>query len=392
MSSLGSILLQANGRLAVFATGNDKQVHALLQQANDSWSWVQSLPPLGPGISGAPAAGSDLDGRLEVFAVGAADRSLWHAAQLVPGGYWSGWSSLGGGVHSPTLGLALGVSPTVARNADGRLEVFVASGGGPYFHAWQAQPNGAWSALTQMASGEYNPIAVALNQGGALNNLLEAFMMAGDSTGAHLYTVWQTASGFSNASGMQLGYYFSGEPALAASPLSVPQVARNLNGTLEVFVLGADGGIVHEWQLTAGTDDWAHGWSAQYSLGRPGSSAVASPAVASNLDGRLEVFAVAADGGLWHSWQTTPSGTWSGWSSLGPPAPSGSNLAPVVARNADGRLEVFAISRVGDLWHISQVSAGGAWSQWWSQVAPLMVGPNGLITPSTVGPSGQVVP
>ena len=39
--------------------------------------------------------------------------------------------------------------------------------------------------------------------------------------------------------------------------------------------------------------------------------------VGRNADGRLEVFARGADGGIWHKWQTAPNNGWSGWASLG---------------------------------------------------------------------------
>jgi hypothetical protein len=39
---------------------------------------------------------------------------------------------------------------------------------------------------------------------------------------------------------------------------------------------------------------------------------VGSPAMAPSGDGRLEVFAVGADGGLYHGWQTLPSNGWNG--------------------------------------------------------------------------------
>ena len=50
----------------------------------------------------------------------------------------------------------------------------------------------------------------------------------------------------------------------------------------------------------------------------PGDDVRASPAavaVGKNADGRLEVFAVSIDNALLHNWQTTP-GAWSGWASL----------------------------------------------------------------------------
>ena len=40
-------------------------------------------------------------------------------------------------------------------------------------------------------------------------------------------------------------------------------------------------------------------------------------AVGRNADGRMEVFVRGTDNALWHKWQTTPNGGWSGWVSEG---------------------------------------------------------------------------
>jgi hypothetical protein len=68
-------------------------------------------------------------------------------------------------------------------------------------------------------------------------------------------------------------------------------------------------------------------------------------AIARNADGRLEVFVRGNNGDLWHIWQTSPYHGWSNWESLGANFPSG----PVVGQNADGRLEVFVRGNNGDL-------------------------------------------
>src|SRR5712691_3599582 len=90
------------------------------------------------------------------------------------------------------------------------------------------------------------------------------------------------------------------------------------------------------------------------------------PSVARNIDGRLEVFALDSVGTLWHIQQTSPGMNWNSWASLGV-APN-INVLPDFAMegNADGRLEVFlTASTLGIpdivLWHISQVTSGGSW-------------------------------
>jgi len=64
------------------------------------------------------------------------------------------------------------------------------------------------------------------------------------------------------------------------------------------------------------------------------------PAVARNADGRLEAFAIAsqqdsAEGRLYDIWQTSAGGGgWSGWNDLGGKL----NSPPTVGLNRDGRL------------------------------------------------------
>lgn len=85
-----------------------------------------------------------------------------------------------------------------------------------------------------------------------------------------------------------------------------------------------------------------------------------NPAVATNADGRLEVFALGTDHALWHIFQTYANGTWSDWSFLGGAIMSN----PAVAVKQDGRLEVFVYGTDMALWHIWQMSPGGSWSEW----------------------------
>ena len=49
-------------------------------------------------------------------------------------------------------------------------------------------------------------------------------------------------------------------------------------------------------------------WSSWESLGAADTGIANSPAVAINSDGRLEVFVVDNNTGLWHKWQTAGGG------------------------------------------------------------------------------------
>src|SRR5580698_7903374 len=81
-----------------------------------------------------------------------------------------------------------------------------------------------------------------------------------------------------------------------------------------------------------------------------------SPELMPSGDGRLELFVLTIDGGLWHIWQTAWSNGWSAWSHAG----SAGEWPVAMARNGDGRLIVFFVT--GGISSIEQT----AWSNGWA--------------------------
>jgi Phosphoinositide phospholipase C, Ca2+-dependent len=137
----------------------------------------------------------------------------------------------------------------------------------------------------------------------------------------------------------------------------LPAVSRNADGRLELFVLGGNGGIWHKWQTTP-NGGWAPEW---ISLG--GVDIRGTPAVSQNADGRLELFVLGGNEGIWHKWQTTPNGGWTPeWISLGGVDIQGT---PAVSQNADGRLELFVLGGNGGIWHKWQTTPNGGWTPEW---------------------------
>src|SRR6266568_4919785 len=300
---------------------------------------------LGGRLDGAaPAIGINADGRLEVFAsmYGASSTELGHIWQLTPGSAWSGWASFG---SPPAEFLS---SPTVATNADGRLEAFVRVGlmsTGSLWHVWQTAPNNGWSSWDDLDGGIGAHFALVIANG---DGRLEAFAITSVGKVSH---AWQTAPGAAWSNWSDLG---------APSALSIGQlaVARNTDGRLELFAPASDSAMWHMWQTTAGA-----GWSGWTSLGAPPGIGDGLPTVVATSDGRLELFAIGGDQAVWHIWQTNPGAGWSAWDSLGAPgAPGFTTIGPpAVALNSDGRREAFVV-RYGDaVWHIWQTTANNGW-------------------------------
>lgn len=91
-------------------------------------------------------------------------------------------------------------------------------------------------------------------------------------------------------------------------------VASTKDGLWDLFCLGSDNALWHNYQLRAGG---ATNWSGWKSLG----GQVRQFSVSQSQDGRLEVFGLGKDKGFWHIWQQTPSvDNWSSWQSLGAPS------------------------------------------------------------------------
>jgi len=149
-------------------------------------------------------------------------------------------------------------------------------------------------------------------------------------------------------------------------------VASNPDGRLEAAIHSNEDTVSHAWQISPGGD-----WSSWISLPvpEPGYQTLA-PVIAQNDDGHLEIFATVMDSDVWHTWQHRPGhGPWQGWHPLlHNPLPEGGFIqTPAVATNHDGRLEEFAMASdlevpatapERELWHCWQTAANNGWAGW----------------------------
>jgi len=276
-------------------------------------------------------------------------------------GYDRIWNNLG----RPAAGV-LG-APIVVANADQRLELFVVGDDGSLNHAWQTAPSGPWSPWNGLAPASTlasGPARASANQDGRI----EIFGM---QSGGVLWHIWQTAPNNGWSAGGVLGQ--PGTPIVGSAA-----VGKNQDGRLEVFGVGQDKALHHIWQTSPN-----NGWSSWSSLAAPPPGIdIGDPRVINNQDGRLEVFVQAADGNVWHVWQTAPNNGWSSWSSLGIPPAGVANGAPFVGRNSDGRLELFVTGDDGNLYHMWQLAPNSGWSTWVALTTPLTIELFGLGTVS----------
>jgi hypothetical protein len=349
----------ADGRLEVFVVGSDKQLYHRWQTAPNSSQWSEAWTSLGGQwwVGSNPAVAQNADGRLEVFLVGL-DKQLHHRWQTAKNDS-SKWSE-----GSPSLLNEWPDDSAVAKNADGRLEVYIVGSDEHLYHRWQTAPNSSvWSVWTEgnfttnwnSLGGQFSlrgRPAVAKNADGRL----EVFMVWLDR---RLYTTSQNVANDSTRNAWTSWNVLGGEQWP-----DDPVVAQNADGRLEVFLVGLDRRLYHRWQTAPNSSTWSEAWT---SLGGQWSHR-RRPAVAQNADGRLEVFVVGSDKQLHHRWQTTPnsSSQWSEiWTVLGgehwPPSSD-----PGIGRNADGRLEIFLVGSDKQLYHRRQTAPNSStWSEAW---------------------------
>jgi hypothetical protein len=332
------VIRNKDGNREIFCIGTEE----VLWRLSEKGIWARLGRPF-EGFAFNPrnrvGIGKNLDGRLEVFALGNFPGQLWHIWQRTPGGAWSQWGLLdlgapqGGFSHrsdQPDSTLAVG------QNQDGRLEVFtLGAGDGNVWQIWQTAPNNGWSkwkSAGQPDNVEIEHITVGRN----LDGRQEVFVKGGI---AH---IWQTAPNNGWSHWKNEGFP---EGVVSAGPLRF-QVGRNQDGRLQIFLLDQE----HLWSIwqTAPNNGWSQ-WNTI--VDRPSRDVFLGEnlAVVQNIDGRLEIFAVETLSTMWHVWQTTPNGGWSAWHNLGKPAGVdwfGSPHFFDVDRHQDGKLEVFA--KAGD--------------------------------------------
>lgn len=195
---------------------------------------------------------------------------------------------------------------------------------------------------------------------------------------------WVTGAG-SMEQGVYLApLHWQADPPPWQSPAN-PVAALDVNDVLTLFALDpSDHSIVYCVQS-------GDGWGGWQPFGPP---AGAVPTVGRNADGRLEVFALGVAGAnLTHRVQDADGG-WGDWETFGGAA----GAAPAVSRNADGRLEVFALGpAAGYIAHRWQNSPGGTWSDWETFGAPAggppVVGVNadGRLEVFAIGPAAAYI-
>jgi photosystem II stability/assembly factor-like uncharacterized protein len=376
-----TVILNSDGKLEVFWVRQpDEHIYHKWQttkNGSSSWSdgWAQLDPVLGIKFSfGTNPSIMMIEGKPQVLWT--YSNQLWHAYQYGPRLVHEGnmgrviedsgieWRLPSSSITDIRNATVLG-DPVVGHNADGNPEVFfvVSRVMKPFkssstFNLLYYGPGPDFSLTSSRSlEGYWSPNArptVAQNKDGRL----DLFMIGMDDK---LYHSWQTTK---NDSGQ---WSWSNWVELAGPLASEPAVASNDDGRLELFKVDAvDGKLYHRWQLRANdSSQWSNGWDPLEAPFLPRET----PTVARNGDGRLELFMVGMDHKLYHRWQTTKndSTNWhEKWETLAEDTLWPLNSNPIVARNEDGRLELFMAGNDNTLHHKWQTTKNDStqWSSW----------------------------
>jgi hypothetical protein len=314
-----------------------------------TWSSYSSLGgTMAPNTNVAVAMNSD--GRLQVFVVGTNNQLYFKTQTAAGSSTWTGWTSLGGGVKVDT-------TPAVARNSDGRLQVFVVGTNNQLYYKTQTSPgSGTWSSSWTSLGGGLragsDPIAIANYDG-----KLQVFVVGTDNA-----AYYKTQTSPNSATWSSSWTYISGVVKADTSPA----VARNADGRLQVFIVGANNQLQYRVQTSPNSNTWSSSWISLSGTLRGGTD----PAVIANSDGRLQVFVVGTNNAVYYKAQSSPgSSTWSSsWASLGGGVKT--DTGPAAARNTDGRLQAFIVGTNSALYYKTQSSPNSnTWSSTWTSLS-----------------------
>ena len=234
----------------------------------------------------------------------------------------------------------LGSPIAVARNDDGRLELFGTTRSGDLYRTGQKTAGGGLLPWTKIGSGGYRSVATGTNRNGEV----ALFAVTPSDT---LDLRRQTTAG---------AHAYTAAAAVSDSRFTSVTALRDQWGGLELFATTKEGAIHHCWQKSLSSDDWVP-W---VKLG----GRATRIAVEVGGDGKAVLVGVAPDGSLFRRKKLFPNGRKE--SEWGPVTALDGRLDSVaMARNTDGRLALFGTNSDGQvLQRFETASGSAAWTAW----------------------------
>jgi stage II sporulation protein D len=272
-------------------------------------------------VTVAPTAVHNPDGSVDLFARGPGG-DLQHR-RYVPGAGWQGWQSHGGQIVG---------APTVERDADGSLAVWVRDGGNRLVGGvWRAGTWQGWTSYGGSITSRPSPAVLPDGSRYVVARGSDARLQYASWTAAGAFTGWHSLGGLLNPAG--------------------PSVATTGPGSLVVAVVGGHG-QVYVRSMTNGV------WGSAFTL--IGGATASDVAVAAPAAGVVDVYLRASDGTQAMHTRRAVNRVWGAWQNLGGGLADGP-WADVV--EGAGRTEVWVAGTNGGIYLRKRTTTWGPYER-----------------------------
>jgi SpoIID/LytB domain protein len=272
-------------------------------------------------VTVTPAGIRNPDGSVDLFARGPAG-DLQHR-RYVPAAGWQAWQSHGGTIYG---------APTVERDADGSLVVWVRGGSNRLYRGvWRA---GAWQGWTSYGGSITSRPSPAVLPDGS------RYVVARGSDARLQYASWDAAGTFT-------GWHSLGGVLDPAGP----SVAATGPGGLVAAVVGARGQIYLK-SMTNGV------WAPTFTL--IGGATTSDVAVAAPADGVVDVYVRTSDGTQAMHTRRSVNRVWGAWQNVGGGLADGP-WADVV--EGTGRTEIWVAGTNAAIYLRTRTTVWGPWQR-----------------------------
>ncbi|WP_177320032.1 TIGR03767 family metallophosphoesterase [Actinoplanes philippinensis] len=324
--------LATNDPQEVGAEGDTRDIKrrmGRLEDRNTQLLLPAPFPLNAPVPAGSPIAiARNLDGRLELFGIDAAG-NLWNTHQRTVSGDLVPWTKLDQGTGWQSV--------TTAVNRDGRVELFTVDGSGTVTRRSQTAPNSSTYTQPQPLDGVFATAAATTDQAGNLH------LYANYGSGVIQHR-WQDAPD---------GGTWTNPWTQLYGATTRMAVRTGSDGCAVLVGINEEGRLFHRkaYHPNARTEEE---WGPAFPL----DGMFEAVDLALNMDGRLALFAVDGDGRLHQRFETTPhSGEWAPWAVLPTTYQDRTLRIRHVAAERNGghgRMELYVIDDAGLLYRCKQ--------------------------------------
>ncbi|MGW0969961.1 TIGR03767 family metallophosphoesterase [Streptomyces sp. NPDC002516] len=299
-----------------------------------------------PRQEGSPiAVARNADGRLELFGTDAAG-NLWNTSQTTVGGSLKTWTKMSAGPGWRSV--------AAAPHKDGRIEVFALLTS-TITRRTQASPGSSTYVQSPAFDDFFTSVAAIQDPWGGM----QVYATHPD------HTIWHRFQDVVNDDSPTPGWATPWDK-LAGSAYQIALETSSDGHGMQVAV--TDTGSLFYRKMIVSSAMVDSNWGPLLTFDGPGNFRAVD--MARNLDGRLVVFAVNTDGQLFHRFETAPgSGTWvSSWT----PIPTKIQDTTLRIRHiaaersgGPGLIELYAVGSTGKLHHAVQSGPNStSWSSW----------------------------